>query len=97
MFAGVNNGTLPSGDEGYVGLREGNGSEVKGEGYIGLAASEGGCVTGNHPTTSHANSAGVICPPKHVGCAGEYDQGLFSVSHKRYSLQIPLILQCTFT
>jgi len=33
MFAGVN-GTLPSGIEGYIGLREGNGSGVKGEDYI---------------------------------------------------------------
>jgi hypothetical protein len=23
-----------------------------------------------------------ICPPKHFGCAGECDQGLFSVSRK---------------
>ena len=58
-----------------------NGSAVKGEGYTGLAAMEGQGVTLNHPTTSHANSAGgVICPPKHFGHAGECDQGLFSVS-----------------
>ena len=41
MFAGVN-GILPSGVEGYIGLREGNGSGVKGEGYIGLAGRERG-------------------------------------------------------
>ncbi len=30
-----------------------------------------------------SNSAGgVICPPKHFGCAGECDEGLFSVSGK---------------
>ena len=48
----------------------------------GGASRERRGVTLNHPTTSHANSAGVICPPKHFGCAGEYDQGLFSVSRK---------------
>ena len=96
MLAQVN-GILPSGDNGYFGPQKGNGSGVKGEGYIGLAAMEGRGVTLNHPTTSHANSDGVICPPKHFGCAGEYDQGLFSVSHKMvHSLQILLILQCTF-
>ncbi len=36
----------------------------------------------NHPTISYAISAGVICPPKHVGCAGDFDKGLFSVSLK---------------
>ena len=39
-----------------------------------------GCVTANHPTISYANSAGVICSPKHVGCEGDFDKGLFSVS-----------------
>ena len=60
-----------------------NGSGVKGEGYTGLAAMDRQGVTLNHPSTCHANSAGgVICPPKHFGCAGECDQGLFSVSRK---------------
>ena len=43
------NGTLPSGDEGYFGLQEGNGSGVKGEVYIGLAAMKGRGVTLNPP------------------------------------------------
>ncbi len=75
-----------------------NGCGVKGDGYhTGLAAMDRQGVTLNHPATCHAKSAGgVICPPKHFGCAGERDQGLFSVSCKTVHLQIPLILQCTF-
>ena len=59
-------------------------TNISAHGETELAAMDRQGVTLNHPTTSHANSAGgVICPPKRFGCAGECDQGLFSVSRKR--------------
>ena len=65
----------------------------KGGGHNDVQYSGGGGGGGGIPTRRATRAAGVvgggmrrgaagICPPKHFGCAGECDQGLFSVSRK---------------
>ena len=67
--------------------------EWKGGGHNDVQYSGGGGGGGGIPTRRATRAAGVvgggmrrgaagICPPKHFGCAGECDQGLFSVSRK---------------